>query len=188
MKTLHRLLLAFGIVVSTALLTVLGSAAASARAAAPSAPSSPTARSAPPAQSAQSAPTTPVAQPLAASVSSCSSVRQIGTKKVVQDKGMSAFTVRQYLGWCSDANGSAWMNYASVYVWSQYHALGFSYRAQVGILVQGESEARGYVVGANRSRLTYSSPVRTTKLCTQGWGKLARNGGESAVGRSSLVC
>lgn len=98
----------------------------------------------------------------------CSNIRELGTSKVVRDKGMNAFTVRQYIGWCWDSSGSAWMNFASVYVWSQYHSLGFAYRAQVGIVVGGGSDAAGYVVGDNRARLTYSVPVRTTSQCTQG--------------------
>ena len=118
----------------------------------------------------------------------CGSVRQLGEKKVVSDLGMSAFTVRQYIGWCSDSRGSAWMNFASVYVWDQYHARGFAYRAYAGVAVRGEPETRGFTTGANRQQLTYSVPVRTTTSCTQGWGKLARSGSESAQGLSSLVC
>jgi hypothetical protein len=118
----------------------------------------------------------------------CGSVRQLGEKKVVSDLGMSAFTVRQYIGWCSDSRGSAWMNFASVYVWDQYHARGFAYRAYAGVAVRGEPETRGFTTGANRQQLTYSVPVRTTTSCTQGWGKLARSGSESAQGLSPLVC
>ncbi|WP_323099449.1 hypothetical protein [Intrasporangium sp. YIM S08009] len=118
----------------------------------------------------------------------CSSVSELGTKTIVPDLGMSAFTVRQYKGWCTDSRGSAWMNFASVYVWEQYHARGFAYRAMVGVAVRGEPETRGFVTGGNRVRTTYSTPVRTVALCTQGWGKLARSGGESAQGLSSLVC
>ncbi|GAA6527891.1 hypothetical protein [Intrasporangium sp. DVR] len=116
------------------------------------------------------------------------SIHQIGTKKVVWDKGMAAFTVRQYLGYCRDARGWAWMNVASTYVWQQYHVRGFGYRAQVGIAVKGEDETRGYVIGANRQRLTWSKPVRTVNLCTRGWGKLSRLGSESAQGMTSLRC
>jgi len=118
----------------------------------------------------------------------CSNIRELGTSKVVRDKGMNAFTLRQYIGWCWDSSGSAWMNFASVYVWAQYHSLGFAYRAQTGIVVGGGSDAAGYVVGDNRARLTYSIPVRTTSQCTQGWGKLSRSGSESAQGLTSLVC
>lgn len=118
----------------------------------------------------------------------CSSVRQIGDKKVVSDLGMSAFTVRQFVGWCRDARGSAWMNFASVYVWDQYHARGFAYRSYAGIAVRGEPETRGFTTSANRQQLSYSAPVRTTSSCTQGWGKIARSGSESAQGLSALVC
>ena len=45
--------------------------------------------------------------------------------------------MRQYIGWCWDSGGSAWMNFSSLYVWAQYHALGFGYRAQTGIVVGG---------------------------------------------------
>lgn len=82
----------------------------------------------------------------------CSSVRQIGDRKVVSDLGMSAFTVRQYIGWCSDSRGSAWMNFASVYVWDQYHARGFAYRSYSGVAVRGEPETRGFTSSANRQQ------------------------------------
>ena len=118
----------------------------------------------------------------------CSSIRELGSSRVVRDKGMNAFTVRQYIGWCWDSGGSAWMNFSSVYVWAQYHALGFGYRAQTGIVVGGGGDTRGYAVGDNRQRLTYSIPVRTVSFCTQGWGKLLRGGSESAQGITSLVC
>lgn len=118
----------------------------------------------------------------------CSSIRELGSSRVVRDKGMNAFTVRQYIGWCWDSGGSAWMNFSSVYVWAQYHALGFGYRAQTGIVVGGGGDTRGYAVGDNRQRLTYSIPVRTVSFCTQGWGKLLRSGSESAQGITSLVC
>ncbi|WP_076259230.1 hypothetical protein [Intrasporangium flavum] len=132
--------------------------------------------------------TTSTASSVVAAGVPCSSVTELGTKKVVSDLGMSAFTVRQFKGWCTDSHGSAWMNFASVYVWEQYHARGFAYRAMVGVAVRGEPEARGFVTGGTRVRTTYSTPVRTVALCTQGWGKLARSGGESAQGLSSLVC
>lgn len=118
----------------------------------------------------------------------CSNIRELGSSRVVRDKGMNAFTVRQYIGWCWDSGGSAWMNFSSVYVWEQYHALGFGYRAQTGIVVGGGGDTRGYAVGDNRQRLTYSIPVRTVSSCTQGWGKLLRSGSESAQGITSLVC
>ena len=101
----------------------------------------------------------------------CSSVRQIGDRKVV-----------------SDARGSAWMNFTSVYVWDQYHVRGFAYRSLAGVAVRGEPEARGFTTGASRQQLSYSTPVRTTSLCTQGWGKLSRAGSESAQGLTTLVC
>ncbi|WP_256796082.1 hypothetical protein [Terrabacter sp. Ter38] len=118
----------------------------------------------------------------------CSSVRQIGDRKVVSDLGMSAFTVRQYVGWCRDARGSAWMNFTSVYVWDQYHVRGFAYRSLAGVAVRGEPETRGFTTGATRQQLSYSTPVRTTSLCTQGWGKLSRAGAETAPGLTTLVC
>src|SRR6478736_5613623 len=97
-------------------------------------------------------------------------------------------TVRQYVGWCRDARGSAWMNFTSVYVWDQYHVRGFAYRSLSGVAVRGEPEARGFTTGATRQQLSYSTPVRTTSLCTQGWGKLSRAGSESAQGLTTLVC
>ena len=80
------------------------------------------------------------------------------------------------------------MNFASVYVWDQYHARGFAYRSNAGVAVRGEPEARGFTVSANRQQLSYSTPVRTTAWCTQGWGKLSRYGSESAQGLTTLVC
>lgn len=118
----------------------------------------------------------------------CTNVRELGTKKVVVDRGMSAFTVRQYIGWCKTSNGTGWRNFASTYVWDQYHRLGLSYRAISGIAVTTHSETEGFVVGSVRQRLVYSRPVGTTKQCTRGWGKLYRLGTESNQGMSTLVC
>lgn len=119
---------------------------------------------------------------------SCTQERELGTKKVLRDKGMDAMTVRQYIGWCRDSRGWAWMNYTEAYVWAQYANLGFGYQAQVGVLVSGQNEVAGYVSGANRARTTWSTPVRTTAHCTQGWAKLQRTGGESAQALTSKVC
>jgi hypothetical protein len=80
------------------------------------------------------------------------------------------------------------MNFASVYVWDQYQVRGFAYRSYSGVAVRGEPETRGFTASANRQQLSYSTPVRTTALCTQGWGKLYRAGSESAPGLTSLVC
>ena len=166
MSPLHRLGTAVAAVLSAAVVLVaLAPAASAAAATAPSSTSSTSSTSVP-----------------------CGSVRQIGEKKVVSDLGMSAFTVRQYIGWCRDSRGSAWMNFASVYVWDQYHARGLAYRSYAGVAVRGEPETRGFTTSANRQQLSYSVPVRTTTSCTQGWGKLSRSGSESAQGLSSLVC
>ena len=118
----------------------------------------------------------------------CTKVSELGTKKVVADLGMSAFTVRQYKGYCRDAKGSAWMNFASVYVWQQYHARGLAYRALVGIALEPGTEIVGYDFGADRQRLTYSPPVRTIGDCTQGFGVLYRPVALSPEGRTSKVC
>jgi hypothetical protein len=167
MSPLHRLVMTLTALVAAVTISV-GLAPAASAAAAPGAP-------------AASAAPTSASQP-------CSSVRQIGDRKVVSDLGMSAFTVRQYIGWCSDARGSGWMNFASVYVWDQYHVRGFAYRSYAGIAVRSEPETRGFTSSANRQQLSYSTPVRTTSLCTQGWGKLYRAGSESAQGLTTLVC
>ena len=131
---------------------------------------------------------TPISGITAGGGAACTNVTELGTKKVVWDKGMQAFTVRQYKGYCSTSTGTGWRNFASVYVWKQYHDRGFSYRAYAGIAVKGEQETRGFVIGANRQRLVYSAPVPTLRYCTQGWGKLYRSGGESKQGLTSLVC
>lgn len=170
MSSLHVLRRALTTLVAAAATVLVTVGPASAASAAPAA----TSAAAPSAVAATSAP--------------CSSVRQIGDKKVVADLGISAFTVRQYIGWCRDAGGSAWMNFASVYVWDQYHARGTAYRSMVGVAVRGEPDTRGFTTGALRQQLSYSVPVRTTALCTQGWGKLARSGAESAQGLTTLVC
>jgi hypothetical protein len=132
--------------------------------------------------------TSPAAALAVDAVVPCSNISQIGDKKVVSDLGMQAFTVRQFIGWCSDSRGQAWMNFSSVYVWDQYHDRGFSYRVYSGVVVRGEPEARGFTTSANRQQTSYSTPVRTTQLCTQGWGKILRSGSESPQGMSSLVC
>lgn len=101
---------------------------------------------------------------------------------------MSAFTVRQYKGYCRTSSGSGWRNFASVYVWQQYHARGFDYRAYAGIAERGNFHTLGFVVGGNRQQLTYSRPVGTIHLCTRGWGKLSRAGSESAQGLTTERC
>lgn len=118
----------------------------------------------------------------------CSHVVRIGAKKVVADKGMSAFTVRQFRGWCTDAQGSAWMNFSAVYVWYQYHVRGFDYRVYSGINVVDELDSRGFAASDNRQRLSYSTPVRTIELCTRGWGKIDRSQGESGQGLTTVLC
>ena len=152
MSVVRRISAAVTALAATAVVLVALAPSASAQ---PQAPGR-AAGSAPPAAavvSSTSAPTAAAA--LAASTSvPCSSIRQIGDKKVVSDLGMSAFTVRQYIGWCSDSRGSAWMNFASVYVWDQYHVRGFAYRSYAGVAVRGEQEPRGFTVSANRQQLT----------------------------------
>lgn len=124
--------------------------------------------------------------------STCSSVRQVGDSVVVPDKGMEAFTVRQYIGWCYDHTlRSAWMNFSTTYVWQQYHDLGFNYRAAAGVNVEvtpGVWQLAGDNVGLNRERLVYSDAVRTVTYCTRGWGRLYRYPMESAAGNSQKVC
>lgn len=169
MSSLHRLVrhacTALAAVTATALLTIAPAVPASATPASPVAPSVVSTTSAP-----------------------CSSVRQIGDKKVVADLGIPAFTVRQYIGWCRDSRGSSWMNFTSVYVWDQYHSRGTAYRSMGGVAVRGEPDTRGFTTGAVRQQLSYSAPVPTTALCTQGWGKLARSGAETVQGLTTLVC
>ncbi|GAB3875347.1 hypothetical protein [Terrabacter terrigena] len=46
----------------------------------------------------------------------------------------------------------------------------------------------GSFTGALRQQLSFSAPLRISALCTQGWGELARPGGESAQGLSTFVC
>ncbi|MEP7331609.1 MAG: hypothetical protein ABI692_05925 [Terracoccus sp.] len=53
-------------------------------------------------------------------------------------------------------------DFASVYVWQQYHARGFGYGALVGIAMsRNHQESEGFIAGANRQWLTYSTPGRT---------------------------
>ena len=84
-------------------LTMLTAAASLAVAAAPA---SAAPASAAPASAVPSASTPTVS--VTANGVNCTNVVQIGTKKVVWDRGMEAFTVRQYKGYCRDAKGSAW--------------------------------------------------------------------------------
>ncbi len=183
-------------------LAALGAAAGlalapTAASAAPTAPTAPTAKTTAAARSMTPASATAASQPAAgpaaalvaeAAVVPCSNISQIGDKKVVSDLGMQAFTVRQFIGWCSDSRGQAWMNFSSVFVWDQYHNRGFAYRVNSGVVVRGEPEARGFSTSGNRQQTSYSAPVRTTQLCTQGWGKIFRSGSESPQGLSTLVC
>ena len=178
MSALHRTLTALAALAVTAVVAFAPSTSASAT------PGSEARQLA--AQPPSAAPAAPAA--VASATAPCSKVRQIGDRKIISDLGISAFTIRQYIGWCRDARGAAWMNFASVYVWEQYHARGIAYRSMAGIAVRGELETRGFTSGAVRQRLSYSTPVRTTSLCTQGWGKLARSGSESAQGLTTLVC
>jgi hypothetical protein len=185
-----RAVAALGVVASVTLAT---STAASAASPTPSGTlAGPVATVAPATASATVPATAPanVAAPDAVTVAGvpCSSISQLGDKKVVSDLGMQAFTVRQYIGWCSDSRGSAWMNFASVYVWDQYHDRGFAYRVNSGIVVRGEPEARGFATSGNRQQTSYSLPVRTTQVCTQGWGKIFRAGSESPQGLTPTVC
>jgi hypothetical protein len=196
MPALHRVLTALATAVATVLMTFAPAVSASASSTSATSTTSATSvrstSSTAPTAALVTGAATGVAAVAVAAVSStsvpCSSVRQIGDRKVVSDLGMSAFTVRQFIGWCADASGSAWMNFASVYVWDQYHNRGFAYRSYAGVAVRGEPETRGFTTSATRQQLSYSAPVRTTALCTQGWGKLYRSGTESAQGLTTLVC
>lgn len=185
MSSLHRFTVSVLAVALTALMTAFASGTAASASPAAATAAATAAPAATPA-GASAAPTSDVTTNL--TKVNCSSIRELGSSKVVRDKGMNAFTVRQYIGWCWDSAGSAWMNFSSVFVWEQYHALGFGYRAQAGVVVGGGGDTRGYVVGGNRQRTTYSIPVRTVSSCTQAWGKLLRSGSESPQGITSLVC
>lgn len=125
----------------------------------------------------------------ASGVSSCLHIRQLGVKKVGVDLGMPAFTVRQYIGYCRDAKGTAWMNFASVYVWQQYPVRGFPYKTIVGIDVGPEFLPPGDVNSDSRQRLMHSAPVRTIARCTSGLGKIfCTDGSASPQALSSRVC
>lgn len=163
-----------GLVIATPATASASHAAASARPAAVTTPAAVTA-------------VTPVTGVVAGGIP-CRHVVRIGAKKVVADKGMSAFTVRQFRGWCTDAQGSAWMNFSAVYVWYQYHVRGFDYRVYSGINVVDELDSRGFAASDNRQRLSYSTPVRTIELCTRGWAKLDRSQGESGQGLTTVLC
>lgn len=118
----------------------------------------------------------------------CTSITEIGTKDTANAEGMTALTVRQYKAICD----GSWKNFSTIYVWQQFHDLGYSYNASAGVHVSGESASRGWHTGSNRDREVYSKPTNTISLCTQGFGKIAYTKSgvtkESGAGASSYVC
>jgi hypothetical protein len=118
----------------------------------------------------------------------CTSITEIGTKDTANAEGMTALTVRQYKAICD----GAWKNFSTIYVWQQFHDLGYSYNASAGVAVAGESASRGWFTGSNRDREVFSHPTNTISLCTRGFGKIAyAKGGvtkESGAAYSSQVC
>ena len=118
----------------------------------------------------------------------CTSITELGTKDTASAAGMTALTVRQYKAICD----GSWKNFSTIYVWQQFHDLGYAYNASAGVHVSGESASRGWFTGANRDHEVFSQPTNTISLCTQGFGKIAyKQGGvwkESGAGASSWVC
>lgn len=121
-------------------------------------------------------------------VPGCTNVSEVGAKSVVRDGGIEAFTIRQYVGTCTDAKGTDIMGFASVYVWRQFHDKGTTYQAVAGLDVTAGQSAQGIVTGPSRQRLVYSTPVRVGSGCTAGWGKIVRNGASGAAASSPRLC
>lgn len=119
----------------------------------------------------------------------CTQVRELGTKAVGRIDGMNAFTVRQYIGWCTSPTGPGWRNYATTYVWKQYRDTHRGWVAQAAIQATG-NDWRGHVLGQPGQVSVTSIPVATTAVCTRGHGNVTTwatdDPGTSAF--SSRVC
>ncbi|MBB4792112.1 hypothetical protein [Streptomyces nodosus] len=117
-----------------------------------------------------------VAAPSAAAStpSSCSSVSQIGTTRVLTVGGMEAASVKQYYG-CG-------YNYAYIYVWQQYRDTHSSWDLYVKIVNESDSGTdygQATVNKTTRSEL-WGPAANTSKYCTHATGYLNSTGGSTS--------
>ncbi|MGK5441365.1 hypothetical protein ACSNN7_05985 [Micromonospora sp. URMC 105] len=112
---------------------------------------------------------------LASTPSSCSSVRQIGTTRVLTVGGMQAASVKQYYG-CG-------YNYAYIYVWEQYRASHSNWDLYVHVIDESDS-GTDYGVGrlndTTRAEL-WGAPAATAAHCTHVTGYLNGTGGSTST-------
>ncbi|MEH0937275.1 hypothetical protein [Micromonospora psammae] len=111
---------------------------------------------------------------LASTPSSCSSVRQIGTTRVLTVDGMQAASVKQYYG-CG-------YNYAYIYVWEQYRNTHSNWDLYVHVINHSDS-GNDYGVGrldnTTRAEL-WGAPADTASECTHVTGYLNGTGGSTS--------
>ena len=82
----------------------------------------------------------------------------LGTKDTASAAGMTALTVRQYKAVCD----GSWKNFSTIYVWQQFHDLGYAYNASAGVHVSGEAASRGWLlVRTGTVRSSRSRPTRS---------------------------
>ncbi|PRY25740.1 hypothetical protein [Pseudosporangium ferrugineum] len=112
---------------------------------------------------------------LASTPPSCSSVRQIGTTRVLTVGGMEAASVKQYYG-CG-------YNYAYIYVWEQYRATHSKWDLYVHVIDHSDSGS-DYGVGelnnTTRAEL-WGAPANTAAHCTHVTGYLNSTGGSTST-------
>ncbi|ATO15568.1 hypothetical protein CO540_18410 [Micromonospora sp. WMMA2032] len=112
---------------------------------------------------------------LASTPSSCSSVRQIGTTRVLTVGGMQAASVKQYYG-CG-------YNYAYIYVWEQYRASHSNWDLYVHVVDESDS-GTDYGVGelnnTTRAEL-WGRAANTAAHCTHVTGYLNSTGGSTST-------
>ncbi|MEV4701961.1 hypothetical protein [Actinoplanes sp. NPDC049316] len=111
---------------------------------------------------------------LASTPASCSSVRQIGSTRVLTVGGMQAASVKQYYG-CG-------YNYAYIYVWEQYRNTHSNWDLYVHVIDHSDSGS-DYGVGelnnTTRAEL-WGAPANTAAHCTHVTGYLNSTGGSTS--------
>ncbi|WP_433348533.1 hypothetical protein [Micromonospora sp. CA-111912] len=111
---------------------------------------------------------------LASTPASCSSVRQIGTTRVLTVGGMEAASVKQYYG-CG-------YNYAYIYVWEQYRNTHSNWDLYVHVIDHTDSGS-DYGVGelnnTTRAEL-WGKAANTAAHCTHVTGYLNSTGGSTS--------
>ncbi|MEV4628149.1 hypothetical protein AB0J90_17890 [Micromonospora sp. NPDC049523] len=112
---------------------------------------------------------------MASTPSSCSSVRQIGTTRVLTVGGMEAASVKQYYG-CG-------YNYAYIYVWEQYRNTHSNWDLYVHVIDHSDSGS-DYGVGelnnTTRAEL-WGAAANTAAHCTHVTGYLNSTGGSTST-------